>query len=287
METITLPHLPNSPIQVCLFNNVKNSAFLRQQLLQGNSDFEYAFLDASVLISTSHVLAACFKAISDSLNNRLKTRNVHSEIVFALSPNNNVSFLLASYSDDMTKLYPIDRRVFPPLRYPRREHLRRRRQSLDQPGAVDRGAFASKCRGQPCCLDRRRTCCRQRRCENPQALPSRTAQEGRICRPRKGSGSFHHRQHGAQRNVSSCKLMTSGGCPTPSTTPQSVKKRTTPRTYSASKVPRWRCPNAVSRSLDASVDRAPIKSPSPNSTQDPPEEPTSYPPSSLPAVSQL
>jgi EKC/KEOPS complex subunit CGI121/TPRKB len=93
METITLPHLPDSPIQVCLFNDVKNSAFLRQQLLQGNSDFEYAFLDASVLISTSHVLAACFKAISDSLNSRLKTRNVHSEIVFALSPNNNVSFL--------------------------------------------------------------------------------------------------------------------------------------------------------------------------------------------------
>jgi EKC/KEOPS complex subunit CGI121/TPRKB len=43
------------------------------------------------LISTSHVLAACFKAISDSTNGRLKTRNVHSEIVFALSPNNNVS----------------------------------------------------------------------------------------------------------------------------------------------------------------------------------------------------
>jgi EKC/KEOPS complex subunit CGI121/TPRKB len=119
METITLPHLPNSPIQVCLFNDVKNSAFLRQQLLQGNSDFEYAFLDASVLISTSHVLAACFKAVSDSLNGRLKTRNVHSEIVFALSPNNNVSLLHFAYSDDTTKLYLTDRRVFPPLRHPR------------------------------------------------------------------------------------------------------------------------------------------------------------------------
>lgn len=93
MEAITLPHLPNTPIQVCLFNDVQNSTFLRQQLLQGNSNFEYAFLDASVLISTSHVLAACFKAISDSLNGRLKTRNVHSEIVFALSPNNNVRLL--------------------------------------------------------------------------------------------------------------------------------------------------------------------------------------------------
>ena len=91
METITLPHLPQSPIQVCLFKNVQNAAFLRQQLLEGNTDFEYAFLDASVLVSRSHVLAACFRAISDSLNGRLKSRNVHSEIVFSLSPNNNVS----------------------------------------------------------------------------------------------------------------------------------------------------------------------------------------------------
>jgi EKC/KEOPS complex subunit CGI121/TPRKB len=37
------------------------------------------------------VLAACFRAISDALNGRLKSRNVHSEIVFSLSPNNNVS----------------------------------------------------------------------------------------------------------------------------------------------------------------------------------------------------
>ena len=84
METLTLPHLPNSPIQVGLFKNVQNAAFLRQQLLEGNSDFEYAFLDASVL------LAACFRAISDALSNRLKSRNVHSEVVFSLSPNNNV-----------------------------------------------------------------------------------------------------------------------------------------------------------------------------------------------------
>jgi EKC/KEOPS complex subunit CGI121/TPRKB len=38
-----------------------------------------------------HVLAAAFRALNDYLNDRLKSRNVHSEIVFSLSPNNNVS----------------------------------------------------------------------------------------------------------------------------------------------------------------------------------------------------
>lgn len=37
------------------------------------------------------MLAGVFRAINDSTHGRLKSRNVHSEIVFSLSPNNNVS----------------------------------------------------------------------------------------------------------------------------------------------------------------------------------------------------
>ncbi|KAK4552928.1 hypothetical protein LTR86_010060 [Recurvomyces mirabilis] len=91
METITLPHLPQYPLQVVLFSEVKNADFLRQQLLDGNKDFEYAFLDAAVILSREHVFAACFRAINDTQQSRLKSKNVHSEIVFAMSPNNNIS----------------------------------------------------------------------------------------------------------------------------------------------------------------------------------------------------
>jgi EKC/KEOPS complex subunit CGI121/TPRKB len=44
---LQLPHLPEYSVHVSLFKDVKNAPFLRQQLLQGNSDFEYALLDAS------------------------------------------------------------------------------------------------------------------------------------------------------------------------------------------------------------------------------------------------
>nr|POE62991.1 ekc/keops complex subunit [Quercus suber] len=94
METITLPHLRQCPLQVALFADVQNASFLRTQLLEGNSSFEYAFLDASAILSTTHVKAACFRAINDLLNDRLRSRNVHSEIVFSLSPNNNVCICL-------------------------------------------------------------------------------------------------------------------------------------------------------------------------------------------------
>lgn len=98
METITLPHLHQHSLHAILFQNLSNASFLRQQLLEGNTDFEYAFLDASVLFSRSQVLAACFRAINDQLQRRMKSKNVHSEIVFSLSPNNNVG--LAVFMED-------------------------------------------------------------------------------------------------------------------------------------------------------------------------------------------
>ena len=50
LETIHIPHLPaNLPVHVALYRNVENAAFLRQQLLAGNTEFEYALIDASMV----------------------------------------------------------------------------------------------------------------------------------------------------------------------------------------------------------------------------------------------
>jgi EKC/KEOPS complex subunit CGI121/TPRKB len=48
LQTIQLSHLPSSlAIHVALYNELKNASFLREQLLAGNTEFEYAFIDAS------------------------------------------------------------------------------------------------------------------------------------------------------------------------------------------------------------------------------------------------
>jgi hypothetical protein len=44
---LQLPHLLGYSIHALFFKDVKNAAFLRQQLIAGNIEFEYAFLDAS------------------------------------------------------------------------------------------------------------------------------------------------------------------------------------------------------------------------------------------------
>lgn len=50
LEIVKLEHLPEDyTIHIALFHDVENAAFLHEQLLGRNSDFEYAFIDASVV----------------------------------------------------------------------------------------------------------------------------------------------------------------------------------------------------------------------------------------------
>ncbi|KAM0171694.1 hypothetical protein ACHAPF_007941 [Botrytis cinerea] len=50
LQSIPLEHLPEShTLHIALYRNLTNASFLHQQLLTGNTDFEYAFIDASVI----------------------------------------------------------------------------------------------------------------------------------------------------------------------------------------------------------------------------------------------
>ncbi|PGH00760.1 hypothetical protein GX51_05641 [Blastomyces parvus] len=92
VQTIQLSHVPaHSPVHVALYRDLENASFLKEQLLAGNTEFEYAFIDAATILSTTHLLAAVFRAVNDHQNNRLKSKNVHSEIVYSLSANNNIA----------------------------------------------------------------------------------------------------------------------------------------------------------------------------------------------------
>ncbi|KAJ5751852.1 hypothetical protein N7520_008769 [Penicillium odoratum] len=92
LESVHLPHLPaDLPVFVALYRNVENAAFLRQQLLAGNTEFEYALIDASMVLSRTHAITAIFRAVNDYMTDRLKSRNVHSEIVFSFSAANNIA----------------------------------------------------------------------------------------------------------------------------------------------------------------------------------------------------
>ncbi|KAL5119382.1 hypothetical protein ACEQ8H_002651 [Pleosporales sp. CAS-2024a] len=109
VRTFTLPHYQAYPVHVALFTHVNNAAFLRTQLRAANVDFDYAFLDAEMILSPAHLLSAAFLTIHALSTRRQKTRTPHSELVFRLSPTNNIGDSYAKFglTDTTTTLIAI------------------------------------------------------------------------------------------------------------------------------------------------------------------------------------
>ncbi|KAK4249003.1 kinase binding protein CGI-121-domain-containing protein [Corynascus novoguineensis] len=92
LERLDLEHIPPSyQIYTAFFRDVSNADFLYAQLLSRNSEFEYAFIDASSVISRLHLFSAIYSAVNVLLDGNLRTPNVHSEIVVSLNINNNIA----------------------------------------------------------------------------------------------------------------------------------------------------------------------------------------------------
>ncbi|OAR01915.1 hypothetical protein LLEC1_01249 [Akanthomyces lecanii] len=92
LEVVKLEHLPDTyTVHIALFRDVENAAFLHEQLLARNTDFEYAFIDASVVVTRLQLLSAIFKAAHATVNGALQTPNVHSETVASLSTSKNIA----------------------------------------------------------------------------------------------------------------------------------------------------------------------------------------------------
>lgn len=134
LQTLHLEHLPPGyDVHIALYKDLRNAEFLQKQLLEGNTAFEYALIDASVvrsgdsftaeylrtkrmmsregyqltgfqIISQIHILSAVYRATNNLVESRLRSRNVHSEIVFSLSPNNNVSLPLLISLSSLTRV---------------------------------------------------------------------------------------------------------------------------------------------------------------------------------------
>ncbi|KAJ9106678.1 hypothetical protein QFC20_004009 [Naganishia adeliensis] len=104
MESYILPNFPRefSSIHLCLFQNVTNSASLRTRLVQAatmegaegdvaRDELDYGFVEASMVVSREHILTAIYQALQAASSQNLRTKTVHSEVLLALHPSNNIA----------------------------------------------------------------------------------------------------------------------------------------------------------------------------------------------------
>jgi EKC/KEOPS complex subunit CGI121/TPRKB len=106
LVTAVVPQAPPvQPVKIALFEDVHEISSLIEKLRSGTLAFgmidartvsanshggEAKLTSESQILSKEHLLAAAFRALNDQSNGRMKTRNVHSEVLLALNINNNV-----------------------------------------------------------------------------------------------------------------------------------------------------------------------------------------------------
>ncbi|VDB86758.1 unnamed protein product [Peniophora sp. CBMAI 1063] len=107
METFIYSHL-DLHVHIALFHDVSNSADIRKRIIaaatlkgeEGDAERErvnFAFVDARLVTSLLHFQTAIYQAILSEKQGALRTKTVHSEILFALNPSNNITEAIRRY----------------------------------------------------------------------------------------------------------------------------------------------------------------------------------------------
>ncbi|KAG1740371.1 kinase binding protein CGI-121-domain-containing protein [Suillus lakei] len=117
METYYYSHFNHAVVHVALFDGVTNAAAIRSRIVQaarnlgidGNTEREavnFAFIDARLISSPLHLQTAIYQALLSEAQGQLRTKTVHSEILWALNPTNNITEAIRRYgvSDASTTL---------------------------------------------------------------------------------------------------------------------------------------------------------------------------------------
>ncbi|KZP14107.1 CGI-121-domain-containing protein [Athelia psychrophila] len=115
----------HSVIRIALYTKVGNAASLRERIIkaatltgaEGDRErdaINFAFIDARLITSLLHLKTAVYQATLSASQDSLRTKTVHSEILWALNPSNNISEAIRRYgvSDTSATLFVV--RIGPP-----------------------------------------------------------------------------------------------------------------------------------------------------------------------------
>lgn len=121
MESFSFPTFPSnySAVYATLYTDIKNAIPLRRRIIEaaamdgeeGDREREavnFAFINARLITSLLHLQTAVYQAIL-AAQSTLRTKTVHSEVLWALNPTNNITEAIRRYgvSDTTSALFVV------------------------------------------------------------------------------------------------------------------------------------------------------------------------------------
>ncbi|KAJ7081371.1 CGI-121-domain-containing protein [Mycena belliarum] len=129
MQSYQLPQFPPdfSCVHAALYIDVSDADLLRKRLITASTAegltgarerdaVNFAFIEARLITSADHLRTAIYQAVLAAAQGGLRTKTVHSEIIWALNPTNNITEAMRRYGvSDTTSALVVVRIAGPEL----------------------------------------------------------------------------------------------------------------------------------------------------------------------------
>lgn len=91
-KKVVFPLFPEFEVFISLYQNVQSEKLLevKKRLTSGESEYDYAFLNTTNLISIEQIQYAIHRSLLNQSNKAMKAKSLNAEIIYNLSPVNNI-----------------------------------------------------------------------------------------------------------------------------------------------------------------------------------------------------